>query len=665
MSELDTSTRPIKLFFSYSHKDEQFRDELTKHLAALRRTGVIAEWHDRKIMVGQEWREAINLQINTADLILLLVSADFLVSDFSYSIEMARAMARHEAGEARVVPIILRPCLWEHAPFAKLQALPTGARPVTTWRSSDEAFVSIVKGIRLICEDIRQKSVKARPAVDITLRRIFPVYDVFKPSGVPTVTFVEPDGFNLLQAALAQPGRGVVIEGPSGVGKTTALRTAIKQIHTQIAAYGIEILSARKLNDINRLANLESWHKGIVAIDDFHRLNENLRKKLVDYLKDLADEELEDRKLVIVGIPRTGKKLVNLAFDVALRIQIIELGKVNDETILNMIAKGEEALNIRFERKADIALSSRGSLNIAQFLCYHLAMLENVLETRLVTANIKCDLDMATSKVLKDVALKFEDVVRSFASLGGRRDLTCIEILKELARSDDGFLSFANLKDLRPDLSAGIDRFLEQDYMAVLYNKHPELDNHLFFDGSIPALIIDDPQLMFFLLQIPASDLIKSAGKSLSKRTRVFVSYSHEDSEWLDRIRIHVKPLEREGVVDLWDDTRIKAGTLWKQEIQGAIDSAKVALLLITANFLASDFISDNELPPLLAAAREEGAIILPLIISPSRFMQTPTLSEFQTVNSPQRPLSAITWNEQEELLVKVTQVIEEALTTQ
>ena len=143
----------------------------------------------------------------------------------------------------------------------------------------------------------------------------------------------------------------------------------------------------------------------------------------------------------------------------------------------------------------------------------------------------------------------------------------------------------------------------------------------------------------------------------------VFISYSHKDKRWLDRLRVHLKQLEDKGVIDPWDDTRIKTGEKWRDEIKRAIVSAKVAVLLISADFLASDFISKNELPPLLAAEQTRGLIILPVIVSPSRFAQTESLSSFQAINPSLKPLNGITKSKQEELFVKLTLEIEAALT--
>jgi len=143
----------IEVFFSYAHEDEGLRDKLANHLKLLERQGVIQKWHDRQILAGTEWKGQIDSHLETAQIILLLISSDFLASDYCYDLEMKRALERHDAEEARVIPIVLRPVdnLWK-APFGKLQALPTDGKPVTRWDNEDEAFANVARGIRLTAE---------------------------------------------------------------------------------------------------------------------------------------------------------------------------------------------------------------------------------------------------------------------------------------------------------------------------------------------------------------------------------------------------------------------------------------------------------------------------------------------------------------------------------
>ncbi len=148
----------VSVFFSYAHEDEKLRDDLAKQLKLLERQGVISAWHDRQIIAGSEWGSAIDTHLDSAQVILLLISPDFLASDYCWDIEVKRAMERHEAGEARVIPVILRPVdYWQEVSFGKLQALPTNAKPVTTWENRDEAFRIVAQGIRQVVKELKTK----------------------------------------------------------------------------------------------------------------------------------------------------------------------------------------------------------------------------------------------------------------------------------------------------------------------------------------------------------------------------------------------------------------------------------------------------------------------------------------------------------------------------
>jgi TIR domain/inactive STAND len=157
------AAEPINVFFSYSHRDEALRDELSKHLATLQRQGLIAEWHDRQIPPGEDWAGAIDDNLHRAHVILLLISSDFLASKYCYENEMTCALERHAKKEAVVVPILLRPCSWSGSPFEKLQALPKNALPVTKWDNQDDAFMDIAEGIRRIVKKARAARPGAGP----------------------------------------------------------------------------------------------------------------------------------------------------------------------------------------------------------------------------------------------------------------------------------------------------------------------------------------------------------------------------------------------------------------------------------------------------------------------------------------------------------------------
>jgi hypothetical protein len=159
--------------------------------------------------------------------------------------------------------------------------------------------------------------------------------------------------------------------------------------------------------------------------------------------------------------------------------------------------------------------------------------------------------------------------------------------------------------------------------------------------------------------RLPSAPAVSMADPNL---TKIFVSYSHRDTKWVDRLQVHLRPMERDGLIQRWDDRLIQPGRNWRDEIRSAIEAAKIAILIISADFLASEFISRNELPPLLQSAKERGTHILPILVSPSRFVSTASLSSFQAFNPPSKPLSAMTGTQREMLFVSVADKIEQML---
>ena len=139
----------ILLFCSYSHRDEEHRKTLDSHLSALKRQGFVRVWHDQLIGPGEEWNQVIDEKIEEAGIILLLISADFLASEYCYGKELQRAIERHDSRQAKIVPVIVRPVDWQQTPFAKLKALPKDGQAVTLWKNQDEAWSQVAKEIRL------------------------------------------------------------------------------------------------------------------------------------------------------------------------------------------------------------------------------------------------------------------------------------------------------------------------------------------------------------------------------------------------------------------------------------------------------------------------------------------------------------------------------------
>jgi Holliday junction resolvasome RuvABC ATP-dependent DNA helicase subunit len=194
------------------------------------------------------------------------------------------------------------------------------------------------------------------------------VEEVFRLSGVPTYTFVEPVKYDEIKVSLRTRGRCSVIEGPSGIGKTTTITKAINDLKLEGR---VTSLSARRIADAELIAELPTIQStGPVIVDDFHRLPDGLKGRLSDYMKVLADSGEETSKLILIGINKAGQQLVKFAHDLGMRIDVFKLEANPNEKIQELIGLGEQALNIKILAKEEITRQAQGSFQIAQALCH-------------------------------------------------------------------------------------------------------------------------------------------------------------------------------------------------------------------------------------------------------------------------------------------------------
>ncbi|WP_212998804.1 TIR domain-containing protein [Winogradskya consettensis] len=592
------------------------------------------------------------LDVLGGDLTLVVVTPGLLSSGYLQSVEMQEIRRRHEERRHGIVPVIARHAAWENGWFGRMTPLPPGGRPISAHDSRDETIKQVVEGVRLLAKALSAPGPEPeaihRPHGDLVR-----LEEVFLPAGVPQLTFVEPETFKKLQLALRQPGIGVIIEGPSGIGKTTLLRQAAARSDLREP---MRILQASNQRDAEAIQKLADGHQGVVAVDDFHRLAAATRTMLVNYAKALADGE-STAKLVLVGIPHAAGDLVPIPPDLANRIRVFRPAPVSASVILQMIAKGEAALNIQFTIREEIAVSAAGSLLTAQTLCNQLAGMANVSSTVERRRIIDGDLADARAEVFGALRLKYETTVHRFTQLDGEDQTVCIDLLLRLAGTDDGIL---RLDDLRndPRLRATVTRvFLSE--VAEALSADEQIAQHLFLDRAGRRLIADDPQFLFYLRHLGRDALLERAGKKpQTARDQVFICYSREDKKWLDRVTKHLDPWS--GRVDIWSDERIAPGELWEDEIATALHRTAVAILLVSADMIASPFVKREELPRLYAAAETGGCRIIPLLVRPSAFAHIPQLNRFQAANPRGRSLAELPEHEAEIVLAMLAKDVAE-----
>lgn len=337
--------------------------------------------------------------------------------------------------------------------------------------------------------------------------------EVFKIGGTPTYTFVHPVEYPALLVALRTPGRGVVIEGPSGIGKTTSVTQALTQLGL---AKKVLSLSARKPEDVDlirELPNIDDF--GMVIIDDFHRLEDAPKHSIADLMKVVADEERQNCKIVILGINKAGEALIQFAHDLNNRLEIIKFEANPIEKVNQLIQQGENALNVDINVKGDIAEAASGSFYIAQMLSHQTCLDSGVLERKEERFETRVSFELTRGKVFERLSRTFRERTQRFArGTRFRREgrAPYLHLLYWLAQHDDWTLSVSKAIRKNPALSGSVTQVVEKGYLLQLMNGDPEIAAVLHYDPRSRELTVEDPQFVYFLRNISWSRFAEDAG---------------------------------------------------------------------------------------------------------------------------------------------------------
>lgn len=387
--------------------------------------------------------------------------------------------------------------------------------------------------------------------------------EVFKISGIPTHTFVEPVEYNKIIVSLRTLGRGMVIEGPSGIGKTCAVEKALAEIG--ISGTPMK-LSARKIKDIEKIDEIiGNRNLGTVLIDDFHKLPPELKERIADELKTLADEEAEDTKIVIVGINRAGDTLIKFAPDLVNRIDIIRFEINPSEKIKELIEKGEEALNIEIKSKNEIVTESNGSFYLAQMLAFE-TCINDVMERCDNKQTVSVSLEVIKQKVYERQSLAFKEIIKQFATgprLRREGRAPYFHILYWLANSDSWYISIDEEIRKHPEYRGSVGQILEKGYQKDFIEKNSELFSRVInFESSTNIITIEDPQFIFFLRNIiwkKFAELLGYKNISFESKYDFALSFAGTDREIAKKIYNGLIENEIEVFYDKQEQHRILA----------------------------------------------------------------------------------------------------------
>lgn len=366
------------------------------------------------------------------------------------------------------------------------------------------------------------------------------VEDVFKTSGVPTHTFVRPSAFDRLKVALRTPGRGVIVEGPSGIGKSTAVTKVLEDLSLDSK---VTLLSARDPVDSEYIGLLpEMKSLGTVIIDDFHRLEERTKAAVADLLKVTADREDPDRKLVIVGINEAGRSLIESAPDLANRIEVIRFEVEPSSKILELIGAGEEAFNVSIRARNHVIENARGSFYIAQLLCWDACVEAGVIERPETLLEVETSYTAIQRRVVARQRERFGEAVRSFARgtkfrPGGRAPY--LHILRWLAESESWSVHIPEEMRRHPSEKASVGVVHDRGYLSSLCQQ-PAISKLLHFDTDTDILSVEDPMLVFYLRSISWPEFVREVGFTkvdYEENYDVALSFAGEDRTFAEHLR--------------------------------------------------------------------------------------------------------------------------------
>lgn len=387
--------------------------------------------------------------------------------------------------------------------------------------------------------------------------------DVFVLSGVPQYTFVQPVEYTSLLVALRTPGRSVVIEGPSGIGKTTAAMQAITEAGI---AEKVVILSARKKEDISLISELPSQQPfGTVLIDDFHRLDDAYKKEIADLMKTLADESATHSKLVVLGITNAGQSLILFGKDLANRIEVIPFGANPEHKVKELVEKGEQALNVEINISSEIVAAAQGSFYIAQMLAYHTCIRSNILKFEESKSTTTESYESVRAHVVQNLARSFHDTAVAFArgtKLRREGRAPYMHLLHWISQSPTWSINTNREIDKHPEQRGSVSQVVTKGFLKELIDGSPDLQRVLHFDPVSYTLVVQDPQFVFYIRNISWSQFAEEVGfvsLEFPSRYDFALSFAGADRQIAEAIFLSLQERELEVFYDRNEQHRILA----------------------------------------------------------------------------------------------------------
>jgi Holliday junction resolvasome RuvABC ATP-dependent DNA helicase subunit len=651
----------------------------------------ISVWLDvLELRPGQQWLPAIEEAITSSGAALVAVGRSG-VGPWQ-AVEMRAALMMVVQAERPVIPVLLH-----GAPERVELPIFLSGR---SWVDLREGYTAasldrLVWGI-----SGRKPASSSTPTGDVShAKKSARLEEVFCTSGLPGYTYIEPSIYQRVARDLRQAGKHVLICGPSGSGKTCLIFRILGEMGMQIDREFLYISALDESADQRIRSALSEAisrsHSQLIVVDDFHLLHSETRIELGRGLKRLADETFSRSgvsKFVLIGISTSAEGLLFNSTDLGLRLGIYRMPIAEAGDLSRLLRRGEERLAIEFLNRDGIVREASGSYYICQYLAQEACLENQVYKSADELKQLSFSVSEVRDHLLDELQTRFLPYMTAFVKASGNtRDerLPFAVLLALIASIPKSLIPFSELVDCSGDHRSSLllvkARFR---YVITSCIAGGKFSKYLFYEEDSELLSIEDPIFRYFLDRCDLtvmmdglgisedwkSSLLQLAGALRRKhgvaepsaspvglRNLVFICYSHRDQKWLEQLQSHLAPIVRNREFVLWSDRRIEAGQQWREEVRKAISRAKVAVLLVSPDFLASDFISNDELPPLLRAAQDEGLRILWVPISDCLYRAT-EIVRYHAASDPARPLDSLPRSRRNQEMSKIVSWIEQAL---
>ena len=513
---------PAQVCWIFSDEDESIARELLDMAAVLEGQGLVKNWNPPAIpgpissglpsphgALAPEHLEAAA----RSDVVMLLAGPGSLRYFSATAIELL--MQR-----ARLVLVLVRPV--SLIGFGEAVQLPRDGEPLLARRNRRDGLLDVIRGLQeIVAFRPTEEPLAAGKGAPSEDTRGLSINQIFRLDGPPSVTFVEPPLFSELKLALRTMGTGLVVEGPSKVGKTTAIKKVMESLRVPEAAQiwwdGREPPPLEHMRQTLRELRNGDQNRWLF-IDDFHYVeDEQYRRQLAFGMKGLADQAQPHGKVTLIGINPLGSSLVDVMPDLSGRFRIYRLDIEKDwkgsTKIAEVIFLGEHAANVRFKRRDEFVVAAGGSFFLAQYLCNVAAVKSGIHAAQSNTVEIDLGPADAVAAIQGELAARFRAPMLEFSAFDATPPPrgAGLSLLWLLARSSDGFVPLPEARLRFPMLGAAFEWFLESN-LTRCFHEHPELRSLLYYNRATTTLTMEDPQLKFYLRELDWEKFAEASG---------------------------------------------------------------------------------------------------------------------------------------------------------